>query len=159
MILYNDFTTSLIKALDDIDNKWRNYEGLIVAGTHSPHDVEKIIEKIKETRETKLPYLGICAGHQYAAIEFARNVLGIKNATSEEFGSGTYVVKKLPILNVGVKNGESYWNNYEVIPEILEKWEKSDNFITCQFHPEYQSNKTFPHPLLVNFLSFCKKNI
>ncbi len=36
-------------------------------------------------REKKIPYLGICLGSQIMAIEFARNVLGIKDASSEEF--------------------------------------------------------------------------
>lgn len=36
-------------------------------------------------RENKIPYLGICLGSQIMAIEFARNVLGYKDATSEEF--------------------------------------------------------------------------
>ena len=36
-------------------------------------------------REKKIPYLGICLGSQIMAIEFARNVLGIVDADSEEF--------------------------------------------------------------------------
>jgi CTP synthase len=36
-------------------------------------------------RKNKIPYLGICLGSQIMAIEFARNVLGIKDANSEEF--------------------------------------------------------------------------
>ncbi len=36
-------------------------------------------------RENKVPYLGICLGMQLAIIEFARNVAGIKDATSMEF--------------------------------------------------------------------------
>ncbi len=36
-------------------------------------------------RENKIPYLGICLGSQIMAIEFARNVLGITDASSEEF--------------------------------------------------------------------------
>jgi CTP synthase len=36
-------------------------------------------------REQKIPYLGICLGSQIMAIEFARNVLGLADATSEEF--------------------------------------------------------------------------
>ena len=36
-------------------------------------------------RKNKIPYLGICLGSQIMAIEFARNVLGIRDAGSEEF--------------------------------------------------------------------------
>src|SRR3990167_10728252 len=148
----NNFTTSVEKALTEIDPKWKDYRGLIICGTHTPQNTEEMIEKIKVARETKLPFLGICFGHQICAIEYARNVLGIKDATSEEFGKGTFVVKKLPELNVGLKNGESYWNNYEVAIE----WEKPEHFTTCQFHPEYQSSKENPHPILVKFLELCK---
>ena len=41
-----------------------------------------------ECRVTNKPYLGICLGLQIAVIEFARNVLGVKGATSEEFSKG-----------------------------------------------------------------------
>ena len=154
MELLNDFTVSVEKALEEINSNWRNYDGLIIAGTHSPHDVEMMIDKIREARETGRPFLGICFGHQLAAIEYARNVLRIKDATSEEFGQGTFVVKKLPELKVGLKDGESYWNNYEV---DLPGWEKPKNFITVQFHPEYQSSKERPHPILKEFLKCSKE--
>lgn len=36
-------------------------------------------------RENKVPYLGICLGSQIMAIEYARNVIGMKDASSEEF--------------------------------------------------------------------------
>lgn len=42
---------------------------------------------IRYARENKIPYLGICLGSQLMAIEFARNVLGYSDATSEEFDS------------------------------------------------------------------------
>ena len=154
MELLNDFTVSVEKALEEINSNWRNYDGLIIAGTHSPHDVEMMIDKIREARETGRPFLGICFGHQLAAIEYARNVLRIKDATSEEFGQGTFVVNKLPELKVGLKDGESYWNNYEV---DLPGWEKPKNFITVQFHPEYQSSKERPHPILKEFLKCSKE--
>lgn len=127
-----------------------------MCGTHSPKDfdVDAILERIKIARENKTPFLGICWGHQLGAIEYARNVLGIKDATSEEFGQGTYVVKKKPEgLYVGLHDGETYWNNYEVTID----WQKPDNFITCQFHPEYQSSLGNPHPLLVEFINKCTK--
>ena len=154
MELLNDFTVSVEKALEEINSNWRNYDGLIIAGTHSPHDVEMMIDKIREARETGRPFLGICFAPQLAAIEYARNVLPIKDATSEEFGQGTFVVKKLPELKVGLKDGESYWNNYEV---DLPGWEKPKNFITVQFHPEYQSSKQRPHPILKEFLKCSKE--
>ena len=44
-----------------------------------------MITAARYARETQLPYLGICLGSQIMAIEFARNILGISDASSEEF--------------------------------------------------------------------------
>ncbi len=156
MRVLSEFDTSVRRALSEIDPKWEKYNGLIVCGTHSPKNVEEEITAIREAREKKLPFLGICHGHQLAAIEYARHVLGIQDACSEEWGNGTEVVIKLNELKVGLYGGESYWNHYEVKEGFDELWKKEDNFITCQFHPEYNSSKERPHLLLVDFLKYAK---
>ena|SRR3990167_5691442 len=152
MEIYGDYQTSLIKALDEIDENWRDYNGLVIAGSHTPKEVEFLINKIRYIRENKLPFYGECYGYQLATIEFARNVLGIDNATSEEFGQGTYVVKKRKELKVGLHNGESYWNNYEVVIE----WQKPENFFIAQYHASYQSSIDKPHELILSFLRYAK---
>jgi CTP synthase (UTP-ammonia lyase) len=152
MEILGEFTTSLKRALEEIDPNWESYEGVVICGTHAPKDVEKLISRITEARKSHTPYLGICHGHQLYAIEYARTVKGIKDATSEEFGNGTFVVKKRSELKVGLHDGETYWNNYEVAIEI----EKPDFFLTTQSHPEYQSSIDKPHPLLIKFLNICK---
>ncbi len=153
MDVLNDFDTNLRRALTEIDPDWTYYKGLIICGTHTPHNTEEMIALIRAAREEQVPFLGICFGHQLAAIEYARNVLGIKDATSEEFGQGTFVVKKRPELNIGHRDGQSYWNNYEVIID----WEKPENFITTQGHPEYESRADLPHPILKQFLKLCRE--
>lgn len=156
MKILNDFSTSVRKALEEIDPNYESYPGLVICGTHSPHDIDTLLTEIRTAREQRIPYLGICFGHQLAAIEYARNVLGIENADSEEWGNGEHIVVKLPKLNVGLgPDGESYWNNYHVLPRF-DDWDKEDNFITTQAHPEYQSSKDRPHPLLVQFLGECR---
>ena len=152
MEILNDFNVSVQKALEEIDPNYLEYPGLVVCGTHSPHDVEEMITKITKARLNGIPFLGICFGHQLAAIEWAR-ANGTPDATSEEFGEGTYVVKKLPNLVVGLKDGESYWHNYEVDID----WQPTESQFTCQFHPEYQSSKDKPHPLLLEFLTYAKE--
>lgn len=147
----NDFTTTLRKALDEIDPEWERYNGLIVPGSHTPYQVEEKIEAIKRARESKTPALLICFGFQLGAIEYARNVLGIKDATSEEFGEGTFVVKKRPALKVGEQDGESYWSNYEVAIE----WTWPEWFFATPYHPEYQSSEHSPHPFLMDFLRYA----
>lgn len=154
MLILNDFQTTVFKALTEIDKDYLNYEGLVICGTHNQRNTDLMIENIRIAREKGVPALLICAGHQLGAIEYARNVLGIKDATSEEFGvEGTFVVKKRPELKVGLHEGESWWSNYDVCID----YKIPDHFISVPFHPEYQSSKEKPHPLLVKFLNLCKE--
>ena len=173
MEILNDFNTSVEKALSEIDENWKGYSGLIVCGTHSPRNWEEQIKKIREAREAGKPFLGICFGHQLAAIEYARNVLNKPYATSQEFilnsvfndaavsitmpDVDVIVIKRKDGLKVGLHNGESYWNNYEVIEGFESIWKKADNFITVQYHPEYQSSKSNPHRILVEFLKYARE--
>lgn len=150
-----EITTTLKKALSDIDPKWESYNCLIIPGSHTPVKIEQKIEAIKTAREEGTPFLGICLGHQLAAIEYARNVIGIKDATSEEFGQdGTLVVKKGVSLKIGEHKGETYWNRYYVAIG----WTKPPHFFTEQYHPEYQSSKKKPHFMLVSFLKYARTN-
>ncbi len=64
--------------LSDID-------GLLVPGGFGERGIEGMITAIQYARENKLPYFGICLGMQTAIIEYARHVLGWKDANSTEF--------------------------------------------------------------------------
>lgn len=159
MKILNDFSTSVQKAFSEIDPKWRDYPGLVVCGTHNPHNPEIMIDEIQVARERRIPFLGICFGHQLAAIEYARNVMGIKDAVSEEWGHGTFVVKRRPEgLKIGLHDGESYWNNFEVDIKYSGQMRYPSCFFTSQSHPEYQSSKRKPHPLLVKFLQYARNH-
>lgn len=59
-------------------------DGIIVPIGWGHRGVEGKISAIKYARENKVPYLGLCFGMQLACVEFARNVVGLKNANSEE---------------------------------------------------------------------------
>ena len=59
--------------------------GVLVPGGFGTRGVEGKIAAIQFARESETPFFGICFGMQLAAIEFARNVCGIKDATSREF--------------------------------------------------------------------------
>lgn len=59
--------------------------GILVPGGFGTRGVEGKMLAIRYAREKQIPFFGICFGMQLAAIEFARNVCGIKNATSREF--------------------------------------------------------------------------
>ncbi len=59
--------------------------GILVPGGFGERGSEGKISAIKYARENKIPFFGICFGMQLAAIEFARNACGVKDATSREF--------------------------------------------------------------------------
>ncbi len=59
--------------------------GICVPGGFGNRGVEGMILAAKYARENKVPYLGVCLGSQIMAMEFARDVLGIEDANSEEF--------------------------------------------------------------------------
>jgi CTP synthase len=65
------------------------FDGLIVPGAFGSGGSEGVIQAIKYARENNVPFLGLCYGLQLAVVEFARNVAGIKKATSEEFDEGS----------------------------------------------------------------------
>lgn len=69
-------------------------DGILVPGGFGNRGVEGMIQAAQWARENKVPYLGICLGFQVAIIEYARNVLGVKDATSEEFGASASAEEK-----------------------------------------------------------------
>lgn len=70
-----------------LQNKLIKMDGLVVPQGWGSRGAEGKIKAIQIAREKKLPYLGLCYGMQMAVIEYSRNVLGIKNANSEEVDS------------------------------------------------------------------------
>jgi CTP synthase len=67
----------------------KDVAGIIVPGGFGGRGVEGKIKAINYARTHKVPYLGICLGMQLAVIEFARNVVGLKDANSTEFSHTT----------------------------------------------------------------------
>ncbi len=69
---------------DNIKDKIGHLDGILVAPGFGERGIQGKIEAVRYARENNVPFLGICLGMQMAVIEFARNVLGIKDATSIE---------------------------------------------------------------------------
>lgn len=69
----------------NIKEKLSGTHALLVPGGFGERGVEGKIAAIRYARENALPFFGICLGLQMAVIEFARNVCGLKKATSREF--------------------------------------------------------------------------
>lgn len=64
-------------------------DGVLVPGGFGDRGVQGKILAAKYARENRIPYLGICLGMQISVIEFARSVLGLKDANSTEFDPQT----------------------------------------------------------------------
>ena len=73
----------------DVEKALKDVDAILVPGGFGERGVDGKIAAIRYAREMKKPYLGICFGMQLACIEYARNVLGIKDAASSEFGAQT----------------------------------------------------------------------
>ncbi len=74
---------------ENIVEKFKNLQGILVAPGFGNRGIEGKIIAIQYARENKIPFLGICLGMQCAVIEFARNVLGLKDAHSREMNPAT----------------------------------------------------------------------
>ncbi|KAL5700954.1 CTP synthase (glutamine hydrolyzing) [Ranunculus cassubicifolius] len=70
-------------------NTLRNAACVLVPGGFGDRGIEGMILAANYARENRVPYLGICLGMQISVIEFARSVLGLKKANSEEFNPET----------------------------------------------------------------------
>ena len=82
--------------IQTVENELSRLDGILVAPGFGERGIEGKILSIKYSRENNLPFLGICLGMQMAVIEFARNILNLKNANSSEMDSST----KHPIINL-----------------------------------------------------------
>jgi len=179
-------------------------DGLLVPIGFGKRGSEGKIRAIRYAREHKVPFFGICLGMQSMIIEYARNVCGIKEATSTEFDEQTphpVIYKLRDLLGVEEMGGtmrlgaypcqlkkgtlahriygedeisERHRHRYEVNQKYLEiledhgltvsgsspdgkfvemvELESHPWFLGCQFHPEYRSRPTEPHPLFVSYI-------
>jgi CTP synthase len=180
-------------------------DALLVPIGFGQRGTEGKIRSIRYAREHRVPFFGICLGMQCMVIEFARNVCGIKDATSSEFDSDTdhaVIYKLRDLLGVEEMGGtmrlgaypcrlqegtlarriygaaeisERHRHRYEVNQKYLhtlkehgliisglspdgkfvEMVELADHpwYLGCQFHPEYKSKPTEPHPLFVSYIA------
>jgi CTP synthase len=74
---------------ENVDKKLEELHGILVAPGFGERGLEGKLEAVKFARVQKIPFLGVCLGMQIAVIEFARNVLGLKDANSTEMNPDT----------------------------------------------------------------------
>lgn len=80
---------NLVEMLDDCD-------GILVPGGFGDRGIEGKILAVRYARQNNVPFFGICLGMQMAVIEFARNMLGLKDANSTEFNKDS----KSPVIDL-----------------------------------------------------------
>ncbi len=74
---------------DNVDEKLKSLDGILVAPGFGGRGIEGKIETVKFARENNIPFLGICLGMQMAVIEYSRTILGHKDANSTEMNENT----------------------------------------------------------------------
>ncbi len=195
----------LEKPSTQLNEVFKNSKGILIPGGFGTRGIEGKIKACEYARVNNIPYFGICLGMQIAVIEFARNVCGIKDATSKEFNDKS--VNKIIDLMENQKNisnlggtlrlgnydckikentktykaykqkniKERHRHRYEFNNDYKELMEEKGllftgineqanlveiielpshkHFIACQFHPEFKSRPTTPHPLFLSFIS------
>ena len=191
----------------------KDIDGILVPGGFGARGVEGKIAAIRYARENGIPFLGICLGMQCTVIEYARDILGWKDANSTEFDKktthpvidlmdgqrgvtqkggtmrlgaypcilkkGSLAAKLYKIQNISERHRHRYELAYDSdgkaalvaagldvsglspdgkLVEIVELPQvKHPYFIACQFHPEFKSRPTAPHPLFLGLVSAALK--
>ena len=72
------------------------YDGILVPGGFGARGIEGKIKAIQFCRENKIPYFGLCYGMRLVVVEYARNVLGLKDANTTEIDRKT----KNPVIDI-----------------------------------------------------------
>lgn len=160
----NSLLTTLSKALDEIDPRWKSYSGLLIPGSWPGQDddrfIARSIQKIMEAKRDKIPFLGICLG--------LHALVKAEGGKLEQLHEGRRGIQR---VNDWMGNRmESHWHKFKAVGDfpaydvyktggIIETMRLKDHsfFVATQWHPEYQSSRGNPHPLLVEFLNVCRK--
>ena len=70
--------------IEGVAEKLANFDGVLVAPGFGERGIEGKINSIQFVRENNIPFFGICLGMQCAVVEYAKNVMGLKDAASSE---------------------------------------------------------------------------
>ena len=140
-----------------------NLDGVLVAPGFGERGIEGKIISIEYARVNNIPFLGICLGMQMAVIEYARNVVGLKNANSTEMDSDT----KYPVIslmedqvNVEKKGGTMRLGSWkcEISKGTLTHDIYKKNIIKERHRHRYELNFKYIESLTKSGMVLCGKN-
>eukprot|EP00887_Chlorella_sp_A99_P007532 scaffold2.g7532.t1 len=133
-------------AYEDAWAKLRGADGILVPGGFGNRGVEGKVLAAQYARTNDKPYLGICLGMQIAVIEFARNVLGMKQANSTEFDAATPepVVVFMPEGSTTHKGGTMRLGSRRTVLETVDciaaKLYQSEQYVDERHRHRYEVN-------------------
>lgn len=137
------------------------YDGILIPGGFGTRGIEGKISAIQSARENRIPLLGLCLGFQLSVVEFARNVLGWKDACSSECGDGKAVITILPEQE-GVENlgGTMRLGDYpvDVRPGTMAMQLYQNEKIVERHRHRYEVDPAYIPELEAAGLSFSGKN-
>ena len=157
---------------ENVKEQLKNMDAIIVPGGFGDRGIEGMIETIRYVRENKIPFLGICLGMQMTVVEYARNVLGLKDANSEEFDTDTQnqvihimeeqknINKKGGTMRLGaypcvIKNGslaEKVYNENEISERHRHRFEYNNSYKEMLENAGLKVSGTSPDGLLVEMV-------
>ena len=138
------------------------YDGIIIPGGFGKRGIEGKIKAIEYARKNKKPLLGLCLGMQLMVVEYARNVVGLKDAHSTEFAKTQNPVIDLLPQQKGVKQkgGTMRLGGYEM--EIKEGTKMYEAFrkhsVVLRHRHRYEVNPTYVDTLEKHGLVVCGKH-
>jgi len=144
----------------------KNYDGILVPGGFGKTGVEEVISVIEFARTEKIPYFGICYGMQLAVIEYARNVLGLKDANTAEVNSKSknLIIDILPDqkqkIAAGKLGGTMRLGEYEAILKkgtVVQKAYKKTSILERHRH-RFEVNPEYVERLEAGGLVFSGKS-
>lgn len=132
----------------DVAARLRQVDGILVAHGFGARGVEGKLNAIRYARENGVPFYGICYGMQMAVIEFARNVVGLEGAHTEEVDHNTPypVIHLLPEQRtIGDKGGTMRLGAYpcRLLPDSLAARLYGDTVVYERHRHRYEVNNEY----------------
>jgi CTP synthase len=137
-----------LEVIDQVGDVLAGFDGVLVAPGFGERGVEGKINAIKYLRENNIPFFGICLGFQCAAVEFARNVLGLEDAYSTEMKTDAAhpIIDLMPEQkNIRIKGGTMRLGAYacEIKDGTLAKEAYKTNVVYERHRHRYELNNEY----------------